>query len=107
MTPSAFETMGGYTAELHKEREAAKLLAQLQTARAILSQIAYPRRGTPEETMDIFDAAELIRSQFAQEDLEPLAPDADLGNLDAAHARMWHTIARELADKHGEKLFFN
>lgn len=36
----------------------------------LLRQIGYPKRGTDEEKMDIFDAARLIQSNFSVEDLE-------------------------------------
>lgn len=36
----------------------------------LLRIIAYPRRGGPEETMDIEAAAELIRNKFTRDDLE-------------------------------------
>jgi hypothetical protein len=35
----------------------------------LLRQIAYPRRGSEEENMDIFDAVKLIRSNFTAEEL--------------------------------------
>jgi len=35
----------------------------------LLRQIAYPRRGTDEEKMDIFDAAKLIQSNFTADEL--------------------------------------
>lgn len=35
----------------------------------LLRQIAYPRRGTDEEKMDIFDASKLIQSNFSCDDL--------------------------------------
>ena len=36
----------------------------------LLRQIAYPRRGTDEEKMDVFDAAKLIQSNFTADDLD-------------------------------------
>lgn len=35
----------------------------------LLRQIAYPRRGTEEESMDIFDAAQLIQANFTADEL--------------------------------------
>lgn len=37
--------------------------------RDLLRQIAYPRRGTDEERMDIFDIAKLIQANFSLDDL--------------------------------------
>ena len=36
----------------------------------LLSQIAYPQRGTDQENMDINDAAKLIQSNFSMKELE-------------------------------------
>lgn len=38
--------------------------------RDILRQIGYPKRGTEEERMDIFEAAKLIQSNFFLKDLQ-------------------------------------
>lgn len=38
--------------------------------RDLLRQIGYPKRGTEEESMDIFDAAKLIQSNFRLQDLQ-------------------------------------
>ena len=45
-----------------------QLLARLKD---LLMQIGYPRRGTEEENMDIFDAAKLIQSNFTSDELSP------------------------------------
>ena len=36
----------------------------------LLRQIAYPRCGTDEENMDIYEAAKLIQSNFSLEELD-------------------------------------
>lgn len=55
------------------EREIVCEVLRLQTNNArfrdLLRQIAYPRRGSEEEKMDIFDAAKLIQSNFTAEEL--------------------------------------
>lgn len=49
-----------------KLNEADALNARLKD---LLRQIAYPRRGTDEESMDIFDAGKLIQSNFTLDEL--------------------------------------
>lgn len=85
----------------------AELLKQNAKMRALLRAIAYPKRGTAEEQMTIQGAADQIQATFTLEQLEPLEPDQNLENLDAAHARMWHSEARRLAQKYNEKTFYN
>ena len=45
-----------------------KLISRLKD---LLMQIGYPQRGTEEENMDIFDAANLIQSNFTSAELSP------------------------------------
>lgn len=45
-------------------------LEQLKRFKNLLRIIAYPKRGTPEEEIDIFQAAELIRENYTLEMLE-------------------------------------
>lgn len=48
-------------------REHMQLIARYKD---LLRQIAYPRRGTDEENMDIYEAGKLIQSNFSLEELE-------------------------------------
>ena len=43
---------------------------QITKMREPLRKIAYPRRGTDEQQLDIFQAAEVIQAEFTLEDLE-------------------------------------
>jgi hypothetical protein len=42
----------------------------INTMKKMLSKIAYPRRGTPEDDMDIVAAAEMIQDKFSSDQLE-------------------------------------
>lgn len=86
-----------------------KLLNERNQMADLLCRIAYPRRGTPDEQMGIYDATALIQGVFSILDLEPVpvTPDSNLENLDAAHARMWHAEAMRLAAKHNEDTFYH
>jgi hypothetical protein len=42
----------------------------IKKMKAVLKRIAYPRRGTEDETMDIIDAAGIIQNIFTLEQLE-------------------------------------
>jgi hypothetical protein len=55
--------------ELHAAQEADELRALNARFKYLLKQIAYPRRGTEEDRMDIFDAAKLIQDNFTAEEL--------------------------------------
>ena len=57
----AFKDAQSYIIELHEEN---------QRLREILRQIAYPRRGTCEETMSLQDFAEHIKATYTIEQLE-------------------------------------
>ena len=46
-----------------------QLIAENARLKDLLRQIAYPRRGTEEDRMDIFDAAKLIQDNFTAEEL--------------------------------------
>jgi hypothetical protein len=46
------------------------LLNELERMKDVLRQIGYPKRGTDEENMDIYDAASLIQSNFNIQELE-------------------------------------
>lgn len=48
------------------------LLKEHEKAKDLLRQIGYPKRGTDEEKMDIYDASRLIQSNFSIDDLEDL-----------------------------------
>lgn len=48
-----------------------ELRHQNERFKDLLRQIGYPRRGTEEECMDIFDAARLIQVNFSLQDLSP------------------------------------
>ena len=56
------------------QMEAADAIEQLEAKNSsfkkLLRVIAYPQRGTDEELMDIFQAADLIRADFTSEELE-------------------------------------
>lgn len=43
---------------------------QLALMAELLQQIAYPKRGTAEQAMDIYQAAEAIQKQFTLNELE-------------------------------------
>jgi hypothetical protein len=92
---------------LETQAAQAEYVRQHEAMKAMLSRIAYPRRGTSDETMDIFEAAKLIQETFNQEALSPTLPDPDLGNIAEAHTRMWHREALRLAEKHQESTFYN
>lgn len=42
----------------------------MEDMKAILRAIAYPKRGTNEEIMEIFDAASMIQKRFTLEELQ-------------------------------------
>lgn len=46
-----------------------QITANNERFKALLRQIGYPKRGTDEENMDIYDAAKLIQSNFSVDDL--------------------------------------
>lgn len=52
------------------EHDVKKLEALNARFKDLLRQIAYPRRGTEEEYMDINDASMLIQSNFSLDELE-------------------------------------
>ena len=53
-----------------KDAEITHLQSTYARFKDLLRQIAYPRRGTDEEKMDIFDAAKLIQANFTMADLD-------------------------------------
>lgn len=53
-----------------KDREIEVLTAENTALKKLLHVIAYPRRGTEEEQMDIFQAASLIQAAYTSEELE-------------------------------------
>ena len=53
-----------------KDAEIAHLQSTYARFKDLLRQIAYPRRGTDEEKMGIFDAAKLIQANFTMADLD-------------------------------------
>lgn len=97
------------SSEMAREFDLAAALRRAEEMKALLSRIAYPRRGTADERMGIQEAAELIQAAFSMEDLEAADPREQLSQEDVrnGHARMWHSEARRLAKKHGEKTFYN
>ena len=47
---------------------------KMKAMKNILRMIAYPKRGTEEQELDIFKLAELIQKVYSLEDLESLLP---------------------------------
>lgn len=43
---------------------------RIESMREMLRKIAYPRRGTEEEHMDVYDVSQMIQKTFSLEDLE-------------------------------------
>ncbi len=64
-TTDEFSSKERLIAELSAMRFSyANAIAMNERLKDLLRQIGYPRRGTDEEKMDIFDAAKLIQSNF-------------------------------------------
>jgi hypothetical protein len=69
-TTDEFSNRDRLIAELSAMRySCANAIALNERFKDLLRRIAYPRRGTDEEKMDIFDAAKLIQSNFTAEEL--------------------------------------
>lgn len=51
-------------------REACPCKAEVIKMRALLKRIGYPARGTRDDDMTIYDAAELVQKEFTLEQLE-------------------------------------
>jgi len=58
-----------YNAFVDAKADILELQRKCEGMKAILSKIAYPRRGTEDESLDIQKAAEIIQSQFTVEQL--------------------------------------
>lgn len=99
--------MSEIMATIAKQDAQAEYIRQHEAMKALLMRIAFPRRGTEDESLDIQDAANLIQIAFTQDALAPTLPNPDLGDLADGHCRMWHREARRLAEKHREKTFYN
>lgn len=70
-TTDEFSSKERLIAELSAMRFACANAIELnERFKDLLRQIGYPRRGTDEEKMDIFDAANLIQSNFTADDLD-------------------------------------
>jgi hypothetical protein len=70
-TTDEFSSKERLIAELSAMRYAcSNAIALNERVKDLLRQIAYPRRGTDEEKMDIFDAAKLIQSNFTVDELD-------------------------------------
>lgn len=69
-TTDEFSSKERLIAELSAMRYAcSNAIALNERFKDLLRQIAYPKRGTEEDRMDIFDAAKLIQSNFTADEL--------------------------------------